>query len=131
MVDMALQELSWVDTMHEELNQFEKLKVWRLVELPAGKKSLDTRWVFRNKQDDTGVIVRNKARLVVRGFHQVEGLDYTEVYALVDRLEAIQFFLAYASYMGFTVYQMDVKIAFLYGEMKEGLCGFQASFACL
>ena len=108
-VAMALNEPSWVDAMHEELNQFQKLKVWQLVELPKWKKSLDTRWVFRNKQDDSGVIVRNKARLVVRGFRQIEGLDYTEVYAPVARLEAIRIFLAYASHMGFTVYQMDVK----------------------
>ncbi|XP_076912713.1 uncharacterized protein LOC143571083 [Bidens hawaiensis] len=91
-VDMALHEPSWVDAMHEELNQFDKLNVWKLVELPSGKNSLDTRWVFRNKQDDTGVIVRNKARLVVRGFRQVEGLDYTEVYAPVARLEAIVYY---------------------------------------
>ncbi|KAI3691559.1 hypothetical protein L2E82_49924 [Cichorium intybus] len=84
-----------------------------------GKKSLDTRWVFRNKQDDSGVIVRNKACLVVRGFRQIEGLDYTEVYAPVARLEAIRIFLAYASYMNFTVYQMDVKTVFLYGEVKK------------
>ena len=116
---MALNEPSWMDAMQEELNQFEKLKVWQLVELPKWKKSLDTRWVFRNKQDDSGVIVRNKARLVVRGFRQIEGLDYTEVYAPVARLEAIRIFLAYASHMGFTVYQMDVKTAFLYGEIKE------------
>ncbi|XP_076904044.1 putative mitochondrial protein AtMg00820 [Bidens hawaiensis] len=116
---MALQEPSWVDAMNEELNQFEKFKVWRLVELPARKKSLDTRWAFRNKQDDTGVIVRNKVRLVVRGFLLVEGLDYTEVYAPVARLEAIWIFLAYASFMGFIVYQVDVKTTILYGEVKE------------
>ena len=63
--------------------------------------------------------MRNKARLVVRGFQQVEGLDYTEVYAPVARLEAIRIFLAYASYMNFTVFQMDVKTAFLYGKVKE------------
>ena len=90
-----------------------------MVELPKGKKSLDTRWVYRNKQDDSGVIVRNKARLVVCGFRQVEGLDYTEVYAPVARLEAIRIFLVYASYMNFTVFQMDVKTAFLYGKVKE------------
>ena len=118
-VTMALQESSWVDAMHEELHQFEKLKVWKLVELPKGKRALDTRWVFRNKHDDSGVIVRNKARLVVRGFRQIEGLDYTEVYAPVARLEAIRIFLAYASYKRFTVYQMDVKTAFLYGKVKE------------
>ncbi|KAJ0817027.1 putative RNA-directed DNA polymerase [Helianthus annuus] len=105
--------------MHEELNQFEKLGVWKLVKLPAGKRKLGTRWVFRNKQDSAGVIVRNKARLVVQGFRQIEGLDYDEVYAPVARLEAIRIFLAYASYMGFTVYQMDVKTAFLYGDVKE------------
>ncbi|KAI3690639.1 hypothetical protein L2E82_48795 [Cichorium intybus] len=117
-VEMALNEPSWVDAMHEELNQFEKLNVWQLVELPEGKKALDTRWVFHNKQDDSRVIVRNKARLVVRGFHQIEGLDYTEVYALVARLEAIRIFLAYESYMNFIIYHMDVKTTFLYGEVK-------------
>nr|KAJ0210240.1 hypothetical protein LSAT_V11C400209620 [Lactuca sativa] len=111
---MSLNEPSWVEAMHDELNQFEKLMVWKLVELPKGKKSLDTRWVFRNKQDDSGVIVHNKAILVVRGFRQVEGLDYTKVYAPVARLEAIRIFLAYGSYMNFTVYQMDVKTAFLH-----------------
>ena len=101
-VKMALNELIWVDAMHEELNQFEKLGVWKLVELPKGKRSLDMRWVYRNKQDDSGVIVHNKARLMVCGFRQIEGLDYTEVYAPVACLEAIQIFLAYASYKNFT-----------------------------
>ncbi|XP_076928707.1 uncharacterized protein LOC143592748 [Bidens hawaiensis] len=118
-VEMALLVPIWENSKHEELNQFDKLKVWRLVELPVGKKALDARWVFHNKQDDTGVIVRNKARLVVSGFRQVEGLDYTEVYAIVARLESIRIFLAYASYMGFIVYQMDIKTVFLYGEIKE------------
>ncbi|XP_076951275.1 uncharacterized protein LOC143624546 [Bidens hawaiensis] len=89
-MEIALQEPSWLDAMHEELNQFNKLKVWRLVKLPVGKKALDTKWVFHNKQDDTGVIVRNKARLIVRDFRQVEGLDDTEVYAPVARIEAIR-----------------------------------------
>ena len=83
------------------------------------KKSLDTRRVIRNKQDDRVVIVCNKSHLVVRGFWQIEGLHYTEVYSPVARLEAIHIFLAYASYMGFIVYQMDVKTAFLYGVVKE------------
>ena len=68
---MALNEPSWVDAMHEKLHQFEKLKVWQLVELPEGKKSLDTRWVFHNKQDDSRVIMRSKALLVVRGFRKI------------------------------------------------------------
>ncbi|XP_052625851.1 uncharacterized protein LOC128132890 [Lactuca sativa] len=117
--EMPLNEPSWVDAMHEQLNQFEKLRVWTLVELPKGKKSLETHWVYRNKQDDSGVILRNKERLMVCGFRQIEGLDYTKIYALVARLEAIRIFLAYASYMNFTVYKIDVKTAFLYGNVKE------------
>ncbi|KAD4180306.1 hypothetical protein E3N88_28897 [Mikania micrantha] len=118
-VKMALKESSWVEAMQEELMQFEKLKVWNLVPLPKGKLPIGTRWVFRNKRDDSGVIIRNKARLVVQGFYQQEGIDYEEVFAPVARLEAIRIFLAYASYMNFTVYQMDVKTAFLYGKVKE------------
>ena len=75
--------------------------------------------MFRNKLDDSGVIVRNKSRLVVQGFRQIEGLDYDEVFALVARLEAIRLFLAYASFKGFRVYQLDVKTAFLYGDIKQ------------
>jgi hypothetical protein len=69
--------------------QFDKLKVWKLVKLPKGKMPIGTRWVFRNKKDDTGVIVRNKARLVVQGFYQQEGIDFDDVFAPVARLEAI------------------------------------------
>ena len=105
--------------MQEELNLFKKLQVWTLVPLPPRKKSIDCRWVYRNKTDSNGVIVRNKSRLVVKGFKQIEGIDYEEIYAPVARLEAIRIFLAYASYMNFTVYQMDVKTAFLYGELGE------------
>ena len=89
------------------------------MDLPIGTKKIGTKWVFKCKRDDRGVIVRNKARLVVVGFRQEEGIDYNEVYAPVARLEAIRIFLAYASFKGFKVYQMDVKSAFLYGKVKE------------
>lgn len=112
-------EPRWLDVMHEELNQFEKLGAWKFVELPKGMKSLDTQWVYHNKQDDSGVIVRNKVRLVVRGFRQIKGFDYTEFYTPVAHLEAIRIFFVYACYMNFTVYQMDVKTTFLYGVVKE------------
>ena len=105
--------------MQEELLQFQKLGVWTLTDLPPGRKKIGTKWVFKCKKDDRGVIVRNKARLVVQGFHQVEGNDYNEIYAPVARLEAIRMFLAFASYKKFKVYQMDVKSAFLYGVVKE------------
>ncbi|XP_035843881.1 uncharacterized protein LOC118490381 [Helianthus annuus] len=88
----ALTEDSWVNAMQEELNQFEKLKVWKLVDLPEGHRKINTKWVFKCKRDDRGVVVRNKARLVVQGFSQQEGIDFTE---------------------------LDVKSAFLYGKVKE------------
>ncbi|GJV03605.1 putative ribonuclease H-like domain-containing protein [Tanacetum coccineum] len=75
--------------------------------------------VYRNKKDERGVVVRNKARLVAQGHRQEEGIDYDEVFAPVARIEAIRIFLAFASYMGFIVYQIDVKRAFLYGKIDE------------
>ena len=105
--------------MQEELQQFQKLQVWTLVKLPAGERAIGTRWVFRNKSDDRGVVIRNKARLVVQGFNQIEGIDFDEVYAPVARLESIRIFLAYASFKKFKVHQLDVKSAFLYGKVHE------------
>ncbi|GJV53976.1 putative ribonuclease H-like domain-containing protein [Tanacetum coccineum] len=87
--------------------------------LPYGKKAIGTKWVFRNKKDQRAIVVRNKAKLVAHGFRQEERIDYDEVFAHVARIEAIMLFLAYASYMDFTVYQMDVKSTFLYGTIKE------------
>ncbi|GKF08444.1 putative ribonuclease H-like domain-containing protein [Tanacetum coccineum] len=75
--------------------------------------------VFKNKKDERSIVVKNKARLVAQGFRQEEGIDYDEVFAPVARIEAISLFLAFASYIGFTVYQIDVKSAFLYGTIKE------------
>nr|GEW17287.1 hypothetical protein [Tanacetum cinerariifolium] len=94
-------------------------KVWVLVDLPYGKRAIGTKWVYRNKKDERGIVIRNKARLVAQGHTQEEGIDYKEVFALVARIETIRLFLAYASFMGFLVYQMDVKSAFLYGTIKE------------
>ncbi|GJT26931.1 putative ribonuclease H-like domain-containing protein [Tanacetum coccineum] len=118
-ISEALEDESWVDAMQEELLQFKIQKVWVLVDLPYGKKAIGTKWVYRNKKDERGVVVRNKARLVAQGHRQEEGIDYDEVFALVARIEAIRIFLAFASYMGFIVYQMDVKSAFLYGKIDE------------
>nr|GEU89526.1 hypothetical protein [Tanacetum cinerariifolium] len=99
------------------LSQMEPKKT--LVDLPHEKRAIGTKWVYRNKRDQRGVIVRNKARLVAQGHRQEEGIDYDEVFALVARIEAIRLFLAYAYFMDFTVYQMDVKSSFLYGTIKE------------
>ncbi|GJZ32632.1 putative ribonuclease H-like domain-containing protein [Tanacetum coccineum] len=105
--------------MQDELLQFRLQKVWRLVDLPKGKHAIGTKWVYRNKKDERGIVVRNKARLVAQGYTQEEGIDYDEVFAPVARIEAIRLFLAYASFMRFIVYQMDVKSAFLYGTIEE------------
>ncbi|GKF18852.1 ribonuclease H-like domain-containing protein, partial [Tanacetum coccineum] len=94
-------------------------EVWILVDLPYGKKVIGTKWVYRNKKDKRGVVVRNKARLVAHGYRQEEGIDYDVVFALVARIEAIRIFWTFASYMGFIVYQMDVKSAFSYGTINE------------
>ncbi|KAJ0817154.1 putative RNA-directed DNA polymerase [Helianthus annuus] len=118
-IHMALKDNSWVEAMQEELAQFAKLKVWELVDLPKGEREIGTKWVFRCKKDERGIVTRNKARLVVKGFNQQEGIDYNEVFALVARLEAIRLFLAFASFKGFKVYQLDVKSAFLYGKVQE------------
>ncbi|KAJ9561586.1 hypothetical protein OSB04_006746 [Centaurea solstitialis] len=118
-VSDALQDSDWVTAMQEELNQFSALKVWRLVKRPQDKSIIDTKWLFKNKKDEHGTIVRNKARLVAKGYRQQEGIDYDQTFAPVARLEAIRMFLAYAAYKDFTVFQMDVKTAFLYGHLKE------------
>ncbi|GKA85907.1 putative ribonuclease H-like domain-containing protein, partial [Tanacetum coccineum] len=118
-ISQALQDESWVEAMQEELLLFKLQKVWVPVDLPYGKKVIGTKWVFRNKRDKRSIVVKNKARLVAQGFRQEEGIDYDEVFAPIARIEAIKLFLAFASYMGFTVYQMDIKSAFLYGTIEE------------
>ncbi|GJX35189.1 putative ribonuclease H-like domain-containing protein, partial [Tanacetum coccineum] len=118
-VSKALSDPAWVEAMQEELLQFKLQKVWILVDLPKGHRAIGTKWVYKNKKDERGIVIRNKARLVAQGHTQEEGIDYDEVFAPVARIKAIRIFLAYASYMGFMVYQMDVKSAFLYGQIKE------------
>ncbi|GKE57575.1 putative ribonuclease H-like domain-containing protein, partial [Tanacetum coccineum] len=115
----ALFDSSWVEAMQEELLQFKLQQVWKLVDLSNGKRAIETKWVFRNKKDERGIVIRNKARLVTQVHRQEEGIDYEEVFAHVARIEAIRLFLAYASFIGFLVYQMDVKSAFLYGTIEE------------
>ncbi|GJW07172.1 putative ribonuclease H-like domain-containing protein [Tanacetum coccineum] len=115
----ALEDPDWVDAMQEEMQQFINQQVWKLVPLPDGKHAIGTKWILKNKRDARGIVVRNKARLVAQGHRQEEGIDYDEVFAPVARIEAIRLFLAFASYMGFLVYQLDVKSAFLYGEIEE------------
>ncbi|GKA12397.1 putative ribonuclease H-like domain-containing protein [Tanacetum coccineum] len=106
-VIQALNDPSWIEAMQEELLQFKLQQVWTLVDLPYGKRAI------------RGIVIRNKARLVAQGYTQEEGIDYNEFFAPVAKIEAIRLFLAYASFKGFVVYQMDVKSAFLYGKIEE------------
>ncbi|GKE54002.1 putative ribonuclease H-like domain-containing protein [Tanacetum coccineum] len=124
-VIQALKDPSWIEAMQEELLQFQLQKVWTLVNLPNGKKAIGTKWVFRNKKDEKGIVVINKARLVAQGYTQEEEIDYDEVFAPFARIKAIRLFLAYASFMGFIVYQMDVKSAFLYSTIDEEVYVYQ------
>nr|GEX16467.1 copia protein [Tanacetum cinerariifolium] len=94
-------------------------KVWVLVDLPHGKRTIVTKWVYRNKRDERGIVVRNIARLIAQGHTHDEGIDYEEVFAPVAGIESIRIFLAYASFMGFMVYQMNVKSVFLYETIEE------------
>ncbi|GJT19623.1 putative ribonuclease H-like domain-containing protein [Tanacetum coccineum] len=118
-ISEALKDDSWVEAMQEELLQFKLQQVWILVDLPHGAKLIGTKWVYRNKRDERGVVIRNNSRLVAQGHRQEEGIDYDEVFAPMARIEAIGLFLAFASFMGFIVYQMDVKSAFRYGTIDE------------
>ncbi|GKC60444.1 putative ribonuclease H-like domain-containing protein [Tanacetum coccineum] len=115
----ALKDPSWIEAMQEELLQFKLQEVWTLVDLPNGKRAIGSKWVFRNKKDERGIMIRNKARLVAQGYTQEEWIDYDEVFAFVARIKAIRLFLAYTSFIDFVVYQMDVKSAFLNGKIKK------------
>ncbi|GJS97558.1 putative ribonuclease H-like domain-containing protein [Tanacetum coccineum] len=115
----ALKDPSWIEAMQEELLQFKLQEVWTLVDLPNGKRAIGTKCIFRNKKDERGIVIKNKARLVAQGYTQEEGIDYNEVFGHVAKIEAIRLFLAYASFKDFVVYQMDVKSAFLYGKIEE------------
>jgi len=105
--------------MQDELARFERNKVLNLVPRPDNQSIIGTKWVFRNKLDENGTVVRNKARLVAQGFKQQEGVDFEETFAPVARLESIRLLLVYASIKGFTLFQMDVKSAFLNGFLEE------------
>ena len=94
-------------------------QTWELVPRPVNKNIVGTKWVFKNKLNENDKVIRNKARLVCKGYTQVEGIDFEETFAPVARLEAIKMFLAFLCYKNFKVYYMDVKYAFLNGELEE------------
>nr|GEZ27034.1 retrovirus-related Pol polyprotein from transposon TNT 1-94 [Tanacetum cinerariifolium] len=115
----ALTQSCWIEAIQEELNEFERLEVWELVPRPDKVMVITLKWIYKVKLDEVGGILNNKARLVACGYRQEEGIDFEESFALVARLEAIRIFLAYAAHKNMVVYQMDVKTAFLNGNLRE------------
>ena len=105
--------------MNEDIDQIEKNNTQELVPRPTNKNVIGSKWVFKNKMNEQGQIVRNKARLVHKGYAQIEGQDFDETFAPVARMEAIRMFLAYAQHKKFKIYQMDVKSSFLNGDLEE------------
>ncbi|GJU63697.1 retrovirus-related pol polyprotein from transposon TNT 1-94 [Tanacetum coccineum] len=126
-INKALKDKSWVMAMQKKLNQFISNDVWELVPNPMDMTIIRTKWVYRNKLDENGVVTRNKARLVAQGYNQQEIIDYDETYAPVARLESIRILLAYACSLDFKLFQMDVKSAFLNGFINEEVYVVQPS----
>nr|GEW40825.1 Gag-Pol polyprotein [Tanacetum cinerariifolium] len=114
-----LQDIGETSSHHEELHQFDRLDVWELVDRPLCKNVINMNWLWKNKRDEENTVIRNKSRLVAKGYAQKEGVDFEESFAPVARLDAVRLFIAYAAHKSFTVYQMDIKTAFLYGPLKE------------
>nr|GEX37080.1 retrovirus-related Pol polyprotein from transposon TNT 1-94 [Tanacetum cinerariifolium] len=115
----AMADSDWIESMQEELHQFDRLDVWESVDRPLCKNVINMTWLWKNKRDEENTVIRNKSYLVAKGYAQKEGVDFEESFAPIARLEDVRLFIAYATHKSFTVYQMDVKTAFLYGPLKE------------
>ncbi|GJW83918.1 retrovirus-related pol polyprotein from transposon TNT 1-94 [Tanacetum coccineum] len=115
----ALTQASWIEAMQEELNEFKRLEVWELVPHPDKVMVITLKWIYKVKLNELGGILKNKARLVARGYRQEEGIDFEESFAPVAKLEAIRIFLAFVAHMNMIIYQMDVKTTFLNGIIRE------------
>nr|GFB85146.1 retrovirus-related Pol polyprotein from transposon TNT 1-94 [Tanacetum cinerariifolium] len=119
MAIQAMTDTAWIDSRQKELLQFKRLDVWVLVPAPDNISPLILKWLFKNKHDEEQTVIRNKFRLIVRGYRQEEGIDFKESFAPVARMEAIRIFLAYTAHKSFFVFQIDVKTSFLHGSLKE------------
>nr|GEW76945.1 retrovirus-related Pol polyprotein from transposon TNT 1-94 [Tanacetum cinerariifolium] len=115
----ALNQSYWIEVMQEQLNEFERLKLWELIHRPDKVMVITLKWIYKVKLDELGGILKNKALLVAHGYRQEEGIDFEESFSPVARLEAIRIFLTYAAHKYMVVYQMDVKTAFLNGNLLE------------
>jgi hypothetical protein len=117
--DVALKSKDWRAAMVDELESIKENKTWNLVNLPRGHKAIGLMWVFKLKHDEQGDIVKHKARLVVKGYVQRQGVDFEEVFAPVARTESVRVLLILAAHNNWPVHHMDVKSAFLNGDLGE------------
>lgn len=115
----AAQQKEWQGIMKLELEAIEKNKTWELTELPPGHKSISLKWVYKLRKDSSGKVVKHKARLVAKGYVQKKGVDFDEVFAIVARIETVQLLLALLAQQGWKVHHLDVKSAFLNGNLQE------------
>jgi hypothetical protein len=115
----AVKSKKWRDAMNKEIEAIERNETWVLTTLPEGVNSIGVKWIFKTKLNESGEIDKCKARLVAKGYAQQYGIDYTEVYAPVARLDTIRLIIALAAQEGWSIFQLDVKSAFLHGELSE------------
>ncbi|KAM0021247.1 putative RNA-directed DNA polymerase [Helianthus debilis subsp. tardiflorus] len=117
--DEAAKDSQWIEAMKVELAAINKNKTWTLVQLPPNHKAIGLKWVFKLKRDADGKVVKHKARLVAKGYIQQKDVDFEDAFAPVARMETIRLILAIAATNGWLVHHLDVKSAFLYGDLKE------------
>nr|GEX93890.1 retrovirus-related Pol polyprotein from transposon TNT 1-94 [Tanacetum cinerariifolium] len=118
-IKKAMANSVWIEAMHDELYQFDRLDVYELVDRPLCKNVINMKWLWKNKRDEENTVIRNKACLVAKGYGQKEGINFEESFAPVARLEAVRLFVMYVAHKSFPVYQMDVKTTFLNRPLKE------------
>jgi hypothetical protein len=117
----ALKSYKWREAMNVEIESIQKNETWSLTELPAGTKKIGVKWIYKTKLNESGKVDKLKARLVAKGYDQQHGVDYTEVFAPVVRIDTIRMIIALAAQRSWLIYQLDVKSAFLHGDLSEDL----------
>nr|GEX83528.1 ribonuclease H-like domain, reverse transcriptase, RNA-dependent DNA polymerase [Tanacetum cinerariifolium] len=115
----ASNDQKWIEAIKVKLDSINRNNTWKLTTLPKGQKAIGLKWVFKTKRDDNGNIVKHKSRLVAKGYIQEHGIDFEEVFAPVSRMESIRLLLAIAANNNWEVHHLDVKYAFLHGDLKE------------
>src|SRR4051812_44940713 len=118
---MRLDFNKWLEDMQSKMKSMYDNQVWTLVDLPHNRKAVENKWIFKKKTDADGNVTVHKARLVAKGFRQIQGFDYDETFSPVAMLKSVRVLLAIAAYFDYEIWQMDVKTAFLNGNIEEEL----------